>query len=85
MESSLSIATSLKSENNLLPDENVYSRYDEAIAGIDDDLQTAVSHQEAKEEGRRALSAVSVGHFHHFIIIITENHPSFLHDIQCIS
>lgn len=65
MESSLSVATSLKSENNLLPDENVYSRYDEAIAGIDDDLQTAVSHQEAKEEGRRASSAVSVGHFHH--------------------
>ncbi|XP_052720831.1 uncharacterized protein LOC128192291 isoform X6 [Crassostrea angulata] len=59
VESSLSIATSLKSENNLLPDENVYSRYDEAIAGIDDDLQTAVSHQEAKEEGRRASSAVS--------------------------
>lgn len=65
MESSLSIATSLKSENNLLPDENVYSRYDEAIAGIDDDLQTAVSHQEAKEEGRRASSAVSVCHFNH--------------------
>ncbi|XP_061164225.1 uncharacterized protein LOC133173256 [Saccostrea echinata] len=59
VESALSVATSLKSENNLLPDENVYSRYDEAIAGIDDDLQTAVSHQETKEEGWRATSAVS--------------------------
>ncbi|XP_078324094.1 uncharacterized protein LOC111124594 isoform X6 [Crassostrea virginica] len=58
VESSLSVATSLKSENNLLPDDNVYSRYDDAIAGIDDDLQTAVSQQEAKE-GNRASSAVS--------------------------
>lgn len=59
VESSLSVATSLKSENNLLPDDNVYSRYDDAIAGIDNDLQTAVSQQEAKE-GKRASSAVSV-------------------------
>ncbi|XP_056011741.1 uncharacterized protein LOC125682590 isoform X3 [Ostrea edulis] len=59
VESALSVATSLKSENNLLPDDNVYSRYDDVIAGIDDDLQTAVSQQEPKEEGRRVSSAVS--------------------------
>lgn len=71
MESALSVATSLKSENNLLPDDNVYSRYDDVIAGIDDDLQTAVSQQEPKEEGRRVSSAVSVSNkcSLHFIML----------------
>lgn len=38
MESFFSIVILLKSENNLLFDENVYSRYDEVIVGIDDDF-----------------------------------------------
>ena len=74
MRSGQSIASSLRSGEIVLPDEKVYSKYDDAIAGLDADLenvQTVVGQQVegdllappgTAEDGRRSgavSSAVS--------------------------
>lgn len=72
--SARSIASSLKSAEILLPDEKVFSQYDEAIADIDTDLenvQTVMGVQKSVEiptagvEGRKsgALSEAVSSHY----------------------
>ena len=82
MRSARSVASSLRSGEILLPDDKVYSKYDEAIAGMDADLenvQTAVGQQTegellvppgTAEGGRRSgaqSSAVCI--FFHLILL----------------
>ena len=72
MRSGRSIASSLRSGEIVLPDEKIYSKYDEAIAGLDADLenvQTVVGQQVegdllappgTAEDGRRSGAVSSV-------------------------
>ncbi|KAJ8298279.1 hypothetical protein KUTeg_024810, partial [Tegillarca granosa] len=64
VKSAVSITSSLKSENIHLPDDAVYSQYDDVIAGMDEDLETAVQTQKQApgEAGprSRASSTASV-------------------------
>ena len=60
VQSSLSVASSLKSENLHLPDDNVYSKYDDAITGMDEDLDTVMGAG-VTDEKSPALSTGTVG------------------------
>ncbi|XP_021358969.1 uncharacterized protein LOC110454008, partial [Mizuhopecten yessoensis] len=55
--SATSIRSSLQSENISLPDDGVYSQYDDVIAGLDQDMDNVQTAMQAQEEGEeRAVS-----------------------------
>ncbi|XP_069130069.1 uncharacterized protein [Argopecten irradians] len=49
--SATSIRSSLQSENISLPDDGVYSQYDDVIAGLDQDMENVQTAMQAQEEG----------------------------------
>ena len=52
--------SSLWSEELVLPDETVYSKYDDVIANMDNDVETVVSEAKSREEpGKTESPAVS--------------------------
>lgn len=55
--SARSIRSSLRSEEIILPDEAVFSRYDDVIAEVDLDVPTAVQTTQEDDQG----SQVSIG------------------------
>ncbi|XP_033743076.1 uncharacterized protein LOC117329299 isoform X6 [Pecten maximus] len=55
--SATSIRSSLQSENISLPDDGIYSQYDDVIAGLDQDMENVQTAMQAQDEGDdRAVS-----------------------------
>ena len=62
--SARSMQSSLWSEELVLPDETVYSKYDDVIANMDNDVETVVSEAKSREEpGKTESPAVSCSFF----------------------